>query len=300
MKERRKSSGNMLGLVVLTMGLIIAVGVIGFIFNSFLFQRTQAQYKVDALAISLASKINAGNRVGQMNELIDRCRELVYVSSQLQDECSRSGEDFLNPLCQQLVEESHEGQALVERERKNQIQAITTEIQAKTVKYNADTNGDRNALALRWLQTYEPKVVKVELGRIADVQSNVKERQILTELADFDRQQNYVEPTSQLFRANINARLPAADGRLDFKIAALPAYTEKTCTPARNVNSDVFIPYGTIISNGTPAPASLENIPTTVQIVCTMDATVGPDQDHHTAVSINSTGTTNGAFAEPE
>src|SRR5438128_7967466 len=80
MIPNRHPSGNMLILMALTMAIIFALVMTGLTFNCFLFQCTHAQCEADAVALRLASEINKGDRVGQLNELEECSRELVYVS----------------------------------------------------------------------------------------------------------------------------------------------------------------------------------------------------------------------------
>jgi hypothetical protein len=298
MKRGRKSSGNMLTLVILVMGVIIAIAVIGFVFNSFLFQRARAQYDVDALAVALANKINIRDRVGQMNELQERSRELVHTSRQRTDNCSDEME-FLFPVCDQLLQESREGQALVEAERQNQINLITKELREGALAFNSgkETN---NPFSLRWLQTSQPKVRRMMLGRIDNVQSNVKNPGVLIELASFDREHGYIDERTNLFKSNTDAKLPTPDSDLHYKFSPLPAYINNTCAPGRNANPEVFKPYGCVIANGKQIPSEIEYIPNAIQLTCSMDVAFGSEGANKTEVELYSTGTTNGAFAEAE
>jgi len=289
----------MLSLVVLTLGLIVAVGVIGIIFNSFLFQRTRTQYQVDALAMSVASTINAGNRVGQLNELEAHCRELVFVSRNRTENYAEDDMSFLTPLSNQLLEEARAGQGLVERERQNQIQLITKEVRQAASGYNLVTNRN-GGFSLNWLQTTEPKVTRVDLGRIDGIESNVRSQPVISELADFDSRQGYVHGASKLFRAHTNAKLPGVDGDLDFKFSALPAFVGRTCAPPRNANPDVFVSYGSVFENGQPVPSAVQHIPNAVQIFSSMDVSIGTERLNKKSVDLNSVGTASGAVSDTE
>ncbi len=96
-------------MVVLTMGLIVAVGLLGITFNTFLFQCTRSQYEVDALGVTLASSMNAGDRIGQMNELLESSRELIHLSDRQVVDCHAKDLEILAPLCQQFAVEAHQG-----------------------------------------------------------------------------------------------------------------------------------------------------------------------------------------------
>jgi hypothetical protein len=286
----------MLAIVALTMAVIIGVSVIGFIFNSFLFQRNRSQYQVDALAVQLAGKINDGDRVGQINELEECSRELVYVSRQDLDSCAEDELEFLSPLCQQLLDEAHEGQQLVENERQNQTGIILNDIRQITNHYN-DIAAKANGFTLPWIQTREPEIYRIDVGSIVNIESNVRSLPALSDLADFDRRQKYIAGASNLFHGNIIARLPDLDSDLKFKFSGLPAYVSGTCSPPRNTNAEVFRRTATIFANGRTEPSNLEQIPNALQIFCTMDTSIGSPSDNHTKVDLVSTATTNGAIA---
>ena len=294
MVRSRKSSGSIFVLVVLVMFIITGVSLVGFSFNSLLFKRTTAQHKVDALAISLASAINAGDRVGQINDLEARARELVYVSRQLVTDCNAQELRLLTPVCDQLLEESRAGQRLVEGERRNLMQVITTEIQDTCQRHNSD-NANIAAVSLAWLQAREPMIVRVDAGRLANTESNVKGVSLLRELAEFDSRQNYLQPMTGLFKAETNAKLPGPDGDLDFKISALPAFVIDTSSPTRNTNPEVFIRSNTLFDNGIIRSSSLDQIPNAIQVNCAMDTVIGDKRNFQAQLYVTSTATTNGA-----
>lgn len=296
-KQFRKPNGNLTILVVVSIGLIIAVGVIGFIFNSFLFQRTRAQYQVDAVAMEMASKINVGDRVGLMNELEERNRELIYVSRIRSEKIAENDLAFLTPLCNQLLDEDRSSHSLVESERKNQIALITHELQAEAQRYN-ETRNPNSTFSLRWLRTHEPRIVEVDLGSIVNVDSNVHDNEILDELAEFDRSQNYIDAPTGLFKANTNAKLPQSDQDLNFELAALPAYIGNTCAPLRNANPSVFVSSGTIFADGHAVPTAIHQIPSVVQLICSIDVAVGSSQVKTSKVQLTAVGAASGAYLE--
>lgn len=294
----RNSRGNILVLVVLSIGIIIAVGVLGFSFNGFLFGRTRAQNQIDALALSFASKINAGDRVGQINELEECSRELVHVSRTEFENCNQEEFSGLQPLCYELLDEARSGQQMVDRERKNQIELISSDLQRLSSDYNNSCDGQNGLFNLRWIQTSQPKIEAVSVGRYKNLLSSVKSLDVLTDLAEFDRQQGNVDPVSKLFGGNIDAKL-RQDTDLKFEISALPAYVQNTCSPARNANAEDFIGSAKIFDNGKPSPfGSSVHIPNSVQLTCVMNATMGNNQ--RSSIRLVSTAITNGATASSQ
>ena len=293
--KRRKSSGSMLILVSLSILLITAVFLLAFSFNSLLFKRTSSQYKIDAMALSLASLINAGDRVGQVNELEASSRELVYVSRRRVDDCLAQDVSFMAPLCMQLLDEARAGQVQVERERRNLVAVTARELQEQSLRHNAASTSN-GPFSLAWMQASEPTIVRVDIGRLTNIESNVTSLDVLSELSEFDCAQGYVQPATKLFKADTNARLPAPDGDLDFKLSGLPACVDGTCSPARNVNSQVFKASGTVFENGGARSFAVEQIPNAVQVFGSMDTALGGTQKYQASVTLVSTATTNGAI----
>lgn len=289
----------MLGLVVLTMGLIVAVGLLGFTFNTFLFQCTRSQYDVDALAVQLANAMNAGDRIGQMNELVEASREIVHVSQKQLEEYPPKELDLLAGLASQLDEEARAGQLAVDRERRNQIYLINHDLQQLAFKHNMSEESAR-AVCLGWLRARCPQVVRVEAGRIVGVDSNIKCLQVLPELDGYDNARGYLAAGSRLLKGGVNARLAPPNAGLEFKFAAVPAFVGKTCAPVRNVNSDVFQRLGTICDAGSLKAIEMDDIPSAVQIHCTMETTIGAKQEHRADVRLVSTAAAAGAASDGE
>ncbi len=289
----------MLTLVALVTVLILAVGLIGILFSTLLSQHSRAQYEVDSLALTIAKLINKGDRVAQMNQLVGRSRELIYTTRQSREACERERMGHLGPLLDQLMNEAYSSQAIVEYERKNQIETIAKDVREATQKYNADRSAKSNSF-LPWLKTFEPEVVRVDLGCIENVQSNVRNLSVVEELADFDRRSGYVDPKSNLFKANINARLPSPDDELTFKFSSLPALVEDSCAPPRVANSQVFKSFGPVIAHGKNVENKMEQLPQAATVYTTMDVAFDMEAKERHSISVTSTGVTGGAVSAPE
>ncbi len=292
----RKPNGNMLTLVTLTIGFIIAIGMSGFTFNSFLFEHKRAQGDADSLAIQLAQEINEGDRVGQLNELQQCSRELLYLSGKDRKMCSDEDFAFLAPLCNQLESEARSGHALLERERQNQIELMRRKMRELAAQHN-DAKTSNFYLNLPWLQVRHPRVTRIDIGYINNVESNVKSLDVLKELCELDKRQGYIDPQTKLYKGNIKASIPECASDLNFAISSLPAHVKKTCAPARNTNPDVFIPTSTVFIDGSTTMDSIEQIPNAVQITCSMEAAFGLREKLGASVNLVSTASTNGAIA---
>lgn len=287
----------MLVLVILTIGLVIATGLLGFTFNAFMFRRHQAQYKTDALALSLAGIINAGDRVGQMNELQEASRELVYASREDLQQCARADLREFVPLYEQLLQEAHEGQAILAREKETQTASIERELKEACEKYNASV-ADKAPFRVPGLATSEPRVTRLIVGRYRSGKSSVLSFDALSGLSNFDRGQGNVDLASGLLRSDLRLSLPAPDNGLKYVLSSLPAYIEGTCAPPRLANGNGFHGLATLVDAGKPTPGSgCDQIPTAVQVFCSMDTAFGDGRGQQASVDLMSTGITNGALA---
>lgn len=289
----------MFTVVTLTMGIVVAIGIAGFTFNSFLFHCRREQYEADAMAVCLAGEINKDDRVGQLNEFEQCSRELMYVLRQDLKHCSDEDYSFLAPLCRQLLSQARSNHKLLERERQNQICLFSNRMQEDSLRYNSAARQE-TTFRLPWLQIAKPEVVQIDVGYIDNVESNVKSPEAIEELTDFDRRKGFIDTTTKLYRGNINAFLPDEDNDLSFNISSLPAYVAQTCSPVRNTNPNVFIRTGTIFSNGETMLGSIDHIPTAVQVFYSMNVSLDLQHQYKNAVNLVSTGATNGAVAEFE
>lgn len=253
----------MLFLVAISAGLILAVAMMGFMFNRFLSHRERAQADLDAQALSYASTINQANRVGNLNEMQQASRELVYESREQYDQCQTTDSAFLSPLCYQLLLESREGHALLEKERQNTIETVCSEINQAAQKYNEKNQYAAGTFC--WPQASGARIDSIHVGTIANTDSNVKNLDAIKELCEFDQSKGYINSGSNLYRANINAKLPN-EGDLDFYMSSLPANIDGVCSPPRNANSESFKQSGTILTEGQAGSHVPSQIPNAVQI----------------------------------
>jgi hypothetical protein len=289
-------------LISLIIGLIVAIGVGGLIFNRVLLERTRAQFALDALSLSLASKINSGDRVGQVNRLEEASRELIFTSRQAANACSSQDLSGFTRISNLLLDEARSGHDWVEHERINQVSIIRKEILEAVHSYENKRDQDV-ALGFLTIKTNNPKVVRVDLGRIKNVDSNIESLVAIPELYEFDRQRGYVDRPSNLFKCNVNAKLPVPDSDLVFRFCALPAYVGETCSPPRNTNFDAFESFGSIFLNGVDTRTAFDDIPDALQVTSNMDvdmADAAKKQPNLATLSAVSTGVCSGATSESE
>jgi len=289
----------MLLLVAFVIVLICFLFTIGLEFTTLLGQHSRSQYNVDALALQMAKTLNDGDRVGQMNQLVARNRELIFTTRQDALACEQEGLGHLSQLCDQLVDEAYSSHDEIEHERMNQIAIVSKEIRKAARDYNQHKNKDNNSW-FPWMQTFEPEVTRVDVGCLKNVQSNVKSGFAVEELAEYDRQKGYVEPKSELFRAGVNARLPAPDERLDFKFSALPAFVKNTIAPPRVANIEKFEQYPIVIRDASTGSRPNDRMPYAVRLNTSMDVALDAEQLSRHSVNISTIGVAGGAISDYE
>lgn len=299
MKRQRQSRGKMLILIALVIVLITFVFLVGIVFVTLLSQHTRSQYNVDAFALNLAKILNDHDRVGQMNQMVARNRELIYTTRQDYIGCEGQGLSHLAPLCEQLINEAYESHELVESEQLSEIDTVSKELVKATRDYNNNRNGSSISI-FPWLKTFEPEVTRVDVGCIKNVQSNVRESKVIEQLAEHDLKQGYVEPKSDLFRANINAKLPIPDEQLKFKFSALPAFVENTCAPPRVANLEMFEQYPIVIRDKNSGSKPNDRLPYAVKLYTTMDVALDAEQLDRHEITVNSVGVAGGAISDYE
>ena len=81
-RNERDKRGNMLSMTALIGGIILLTCIIAFCFYMLLAEQNRGQSKVDKSTLELAKAFNEGDRVGQLNNMEARNRELVFVSRQ--------------------------------------------------------------------------------------------------------------------------------------------------------------------------------------------------------------------------
>lgn len=294
-QARRRQNGSMLTMTLLCVGLLLTTCMIGFAFYLLLSEQKRGQTEADKLALSIAKCMNEDDRIGQINNLVVRNRELCYASRLTANTTNNSFLSFCSPLAQQLMDEASSGSVAIDRERKTQITMEQNAIRDIVERYNMHTQST-TSFTLPWWKSYALQVFQVNGGSLRDVQSNVEHTEIYEELNEDDKRAKYIQPGSNLYMGNINAKLPAPDNNLDFKLTSLPAPVEKLIAPARLANPEIFRYGNLFFENGKAVRQSFDQIPTAVQVVGRMD--VKMNQGNQT-VQIGSTAQTNGAQPIP-
>jgi Flp pilus assembly protein TadG len=280
-KNKRNPDGNMMLLAVLGFGLLLIFITIGTSFSMVLFVQNQVQRLADQVALTGACQLNDGNRLGQMNNLIARCRQLVYASRQNTYLAGNSSID-LQQLAQQFLDEDRQNAVALDQER-SRLQALAIREATQTMNYTFSQQSGLYTMVLPWLVVRPPRLTNMNFGYVTAIDSNVAALNGIQDLADYDRSKKFIQKSSQLYTSNMDTKLPEDDGELHFYLSSLAAPVNDNIAPARLALSNVFRP---VIGNYLPSAASV-----TVQIGLATDAIHGGATDF----SVTSVAASNGA-----
>ena len=276
---------------------IIVLVILSLILLRSLFgQQSSAQYMIDAATLSSAKQINDGDKVGQMNQLTIRSRELVFTSRQRLDSCREEDFTYLSPLCERLYEDAIEGHRLAVAERRRMREDVVADLLRAVDSYNRGRSGASVSL-FPWLKTYEPEIVSVEVGRIKGVESNIVALPAVQELFYHDTMEGNIQDGSRLFKAGRELSLPAPDDGLMFRLDAIPAYVLGTAAPPRLANPEVFEPVASIYQKGRKVTYDKDSIPCSIRVISDMEVTLDQAEEDRKSLSITSVGVTGGAFS---
>jgi hypothetical protein len=233
LRRGRNENGNMIVLGSLVLGVVGIALLLGYSYGGLLFVHNRLQASADEIALAGSRKLNDGDRIGQMNNMLARSRQLVFYSRKQLDDATEKYPQ-LQSIADELLEESREGaQELEEQRKKLKVVAQAEALTAMSNKFN-QLKGSY-PMALPWLRVATPKMTKMRLGCVEDMNSNVVELKNIPELESYDQGQGYISnnPGMKLYKHGVDMKLPGADSDLVFKIAALAAPVEKTVSPAR-------------------------------------------------------------------
>jgi hypothetical protein len=231
--RRNNRHGNMLVVTSIFMALLAVFVIVGCSYAGLLFIHNRLESTAGEISLAGAMALNKNDRVGQMNNMIARCRQLVYDSHQTMNDIDPT----LQHLAQTLYEEDVESaQNLENLDRKKLLQVCEDEAKAAMeAKFNELKPGYQ--ITLPWLRLDGLTLKEKRLGKIKDIKCNVYKMTVQEELASHDTSNSYME---LLYKDDINARIPD-DGGLNFKLASLAAPIDTSVPPARLTLAEAFL-----------------------------------------------------------
>jgi ElaB/YqjD/DUF883 family membrane-anchored ribosome-binding protein len=209
--------------------------LIAYSFSGLYFVHNRLQTSADEIALTGAKKLNDRNRIGQMNNMIARCRQLVYASRDDKNSVQKEFPD-IERFADQLLEEARQSALELEKERKK-MRAVAEDEAVKAMRAKFNSIKTTYAMELPWITVRTPRVIGLGLGSIEGTESNVEEFDQFEKLKKADRdQQNTVSYTKMsLYKGNRHQRLIEDDSDLPFYLSSLPAQIESEVAPARTI-----------------------------------------------------------------
>src|SRR5262245_30519447 len=127
-QPQRNQKGNMLIFVTLAMSFLTVGLVMAASFGGVYFAQSRLQSSADEIAMAGARKLNEFNRLGQMNDMVARCRQMVYASNKQMTEAESDHNDpLMEKLTRQLDDEALESAGTLDTERKKLAETAKTE-----------------------------------------------------------------------------------------------------------------------------------------------------------------------------
>lgn len=238
--KRSNNRGNVLILTCVVLAVVALCLVVGFSFCGLYFDHNRLQTSADEIALTGAKKLNERNRIGQMNNMIARCRQLVYASRE-DYKIVKKTFPGVEKIADQLLDEARQSALDLETERQKMRNVAEIEaVQAMRAKF--DSIKGTYAMTLPWMRVKTPRVIGVGLGRIDGVESNVEEFVSFDQLKQYDRDQGntVVYAKLSIYKGNKNEPLKEDDSDLPFFMASLPAPILSEVSPARVTLQDKY------------------------------------------------------------
>lgn len=257
----RTIKGNLLVLasvssVVSALLLIAALSLVGLLGIHNRLKRT-----ADEIALVGACQLNASDRIGQMNNMVARCRQLTYASRQADDLAQENCPNWQG-LADQLLQEARDDAKSLEVERQK-LEALSIQEAQSAMQDVFEQRKTGYRVKLAWTELAEPDLVSIQFGKIVDVDSNVSLLTGIPELASFDQSSGLVRPNRNLYEEGINAKLPGQDSDLNFYLSSLPPPIQKTVAPAR------------VALNPEISPETTNQLRSAVQVVLSINVSTG-------------------------
>lgn len=238
-KNGRNQNGNILVITCIAFALVAVSLMMAYSFAGLFFVNNRLQASADEIALAGAKKLNDRDRIGQMNNMVARCRQLVF-SSRRDYENTKSVfpdlEDFAEPLLTEAQDSSYE----LDRERQR-IAALAQAEAKAAMQQKFNEIRPTFAMTLPWLKVGVPQITENNCGKLKDMESNVEELKAFKDLIKNDESKAYVHVPNTpskgltLYKADVQdgLKLPGPDDNLPFKLSSLPAPVERIIAPAR-------------------------------------------------------------------
>lgn len=229
---RRRARGSVLVLGSFLMAFLALALLIGYSYGGLFFEHNRLQASANEVALAGARKLNEFDRLGQMNNMIARSRQLVFEGRRQLEEANDKYPGIA-ALANDLLDEAHESAVLLENQR-SLLNVVARSEANIAVQSKFDEVKGSYAMFLPWMKVETPELAGYQCGRCTGVESNVEFMATLSGLASFDKEKGYVVgDLHPYYKSHVNAKLSGPDSDLDFKISSLAATVKNSTPPAR-------------------------------------------------------------------
>jgi hypothetical protein len=279
-------------LALILVNTVIVVLVLFFALSlAFIFHdRNSLQSYCDAAALKNGVDLNVNGRAEQMNNLMARSRELVFISRQAAERASGSHQ-YLQPLAADLLMLARNGATRVLTEKKRLVHQtlVTLRTRNKTVPQESDhplplTGGT-------------PRVLELAVGSMVDQTSNVLASPGNAALYSYDLGAKYVKKESNLYIPVTNLKLPGADSDLEFTLSPMPHSESSKPVQAKLARDRDFKLSVYLIKDGFETKDECLEFPSAQRI--TFSQAVATLDGHHTMVTASAVASTDSVGSLP-
>lgn len=284
---QRNRRGSVLVLGCICFGFLALLTLIGCSFANLYFVCNRVQTSADEIALAGAHALNEHDQIGQMNNMIVRCRQLVYTSQQDYDNVV-ADYPHLQTLARELRDSDRQSATTLEGQRTLlRDLAIARAQVAMENKFNQIKPS--YSMVLPWARTDMSALIQFRFGRLAGTESNVGELAGVSELASIDHTRGYIQAAAgsmglSRYRQGIDAKLPDANSDLSFNVSSLAAPVSATVSPARITQAGAFA----VVLPGTQIPSAVQ-----VKVTLNVATGIGPHGSGH-IVALGTAATTGG------
>lgn len=262
---KRAQHGGVLPLIMLAATIISALTLVAIAVCALLLVEAKLRSTTDNFGLQAGVQLNQGDRIGEMNLMVERSRESVFTSRKTYDEICKTA-PHVEPLARLLLEDSRKGAIKVDEERQLLAGMLGKEIEVSLTSQvrNAKKRGRINLMFFALEQTDD---VLVEVGSIRDIPSNATAPLALNQLKDWDTEEGFFFENTKYYRPDVNVKLPAPDNDLKFLFASLAPRIKETIADARLITPDDFDGKTILVEPGKSARARLRNLPSAIRFV---------------------------------
>ncbi len=238
----RKSRGSVLMLTALLGWLTVTMIVVMISIMLLYAGLTTTRSSADRKALEMAERLNRGNRVGEINEMVSYSRQLVFSSRGIDDAVKESYPQMKN-LSQYLLDDARKGAVLVSDET-----AVLKTLAVRDVTALADKKRGAapKLLDLPMVLVAKPSTASILLGSVKSIPSNVRLMNGLAKLVEYDTARCYCEKSGKFYRSNIDARLPFPDSDLCFPFSCTQPAAGQAVANLRLIQTADFEPMATM------------------------------------------------------